>query len=63
VRSILNVPDPLPLWSAFVIGGTSFAGLNAAVNTTWVACEGDDGLLLPQAAARIAIATSTYRFM
>jgi hypothetical protein len=64
VRSILNVPVPLPLWSAFVIGGTSLAGLKAAVNTTVVGCvfDGDDGLL-PHAAATIVTATSRYRFM
>jgi len=55
---------PLPLESALVIGGTSFEGFNAAVNTiVFDGPEGADGLL-PHAAARIpAAAMIAYRFI
>src|SRR4051794_10660483 len=57
---------PFASLSAFVMGfGASLAAFRAAVNTTvfgWV-LDGCDGLLLPQAAARTAIPTRTYRFM
>src|SRR5436190_24047604 len=46
------------------MGGVSFAALNAAVNTTVFGCpDGDDGLLLPQAAAKVANPIRTYLFM
>src|SRR5262245_34303319 len=60
VRSRVKVPVPLPDESAFVTGGTSFAGFRAAVKVTFVGSvfDGVAGLLLPQAAARIATPTS-----
>ena len=59
VRSILKVPVPLALASAFVIGGFSFAGLSAAVNVTVAGgVEGVFGLLLPHPAASSAAAVN-----
>jgi len=55
----LNVPVPLPVESAFVMGGTSFAGFNAAVNVTELGgAEGVFGLLLPHPAASSAAAAN-----
>jgi hypothetical protein len=57
VRSILKVPVPVAVASAFVTGGTSFAGLSAAVNVTEAGgVEGVFGLLLPHPAASSAAA-------
>src|SRR5690349_17173942 len=65
VRWNVMVAFPFAFWSALVIGGVSFAALSAAVNTTVLGCvlDGDDGLLLPHAAASTATPTSRYRFM
>jgi hypothetical protein len=64
VRLNVIVAFPRAFWSALVIGGTSFDAANAAVNVMVLGCvfDGDDGLL-PQAAARMATAAITYRFI
>jgi hypothetical protein len=59
VRSSLNVPLPVPDASALVTGGTSFAGLSAAVKlTVFGGPDGADGLLLPQPLATMATAAT-----
>jgi hypothetical protein len=59
VRSSVNRPVPLPVESAFVIGGTSFAGLSAAVKLiVFAGPDGAAGMPLAHPAARRATAVN-----
>src|ERR1043165_4794536 len=66
VRSNVIVAAPLPVFSALLIGGFSFAGRRSAVNVGLVGVEGPAGellLLQPTAASASAMVTMDNRFM
>src|SRR5262245_27806294 len=66
VTSNVIVAVPLPVFSAFAIGGFSFAGRRSAVNVGLVGVDGPAGellLLQPAAAMANARVTSDSRFM
>src|SRR5436189_6171756 len=60
VKSNVIVALPLPLDSAFVTGGTSFAGLRSAVKVGFVGdvVVGDEELVQPAANSATAIASA-----